>query len=84
MQFIHKLSPRMLIYIKGLTKWQCTTIKQAFINNYDDVDDNFYLFPSPENEVETWTPKKEIKKKKTTVFSTFIIWNLLSHFNQKF
>ena len=54
MQFIHK-SPRMLIYnIKGLTKWQCTTIKQeAFINNYDDVDGNFYLFPSPENDVET-------------------------------
>ena len=55
MQFIHKLSPRMLIYIKGLTKWQCTTIKQAFINNYDDVDDNFYLFPSPENEVNMGT-----------------------------
>ena len=50
-QVIEKLTNSA--YIKGPTKQQCKTIKQALINNYDDI------------EVETWTLKKEIKNKIT-------------------
>ena len=37
---------------EGLTKKQCTTIKQAFIKNYDDTDDNYNSAPSIEIEIE--------------------------------
>ena len=48
---------------------QFTTIKQAFIKNYDDIDDNYNSLPSLQTEVETWTSKKKLKKKKITVFN---------------
>ena len=55
-------------YVKGPTKRQCKTIKQAFVKNYDDIDDKHNSVPSSEIEFETWTPKKEIKKKKDNSF----------------
>ena len=55
-------------FIRGPIKRQCTTIKQTFIKNYDDIDDNYNLVPSPEIEVNMWTPKKKLKIKKLTVF----------------
>ena len=55
-------------YIKGPTKRQCTSIKQAFIKNYHDIDDNYKSVPSPEIEVKKRTPKKKLKIKKLTVF----------------
>ena len=64
--FINKLTKNA--YIKGSTKRQRTTIKQAFIKNYDDPDDNCNSVPSPEIEVKTWTPKKKIKNKKGNSF----------------
>ena len=67
-QFIDKLTKNA--YIKGSTKRQCATIKQAFVKNCDDIDDKHNSVPSPEIEVETWTPKKEIKKKKDNNFSS--------------
>ena len=65
-QFIDKLTKNA--YKKGSTKRQGTTIKQAFIKNYDDTDDKFYLVSSPEIETETWTPKNEIKKEENKSF----------------
>ena len=62
LQFIHKLTKNA--YIKAPTKTQCTTTKQAFVKNYDDIDDKHNSVPSPEIEVETQTAKKETKKKK--------------------
>ena len=59
-QFINKLTKNA--YIKGSTKRQCTTIKQAFNKNCNDIDDKHNWVPTPETEAETWTPKKEIKK----------------------
>ena len=43
-------------------------MKQAFIKNYNDdnIDDHYNFVPSPEIEVETWTPKKKLKRKKIT------------------
>ena len=64
--FINKLTKNA--YIKGPTKRQCTTIKQAFIKNYDDIDENNNLFPSTEIEVKIWTPSKKLKMKNLTVF----------------
>ena len=45
-------------------------MKQAIIKNYNDdnIDDHYNFVPSPEIEVETWTPKKKLKRKKITVF----------------
>ena len=40
-------------YRKGSTKRQCTIIKQAFIKNYNDIDDKYNSVSSPEIEVET-------------------------------
>ena len=51
LQFIHKLTKNA--YIKAPTKTQCTTTKQAFVKNYDDIDDKHNSVPSPEIEVET-------------------------------
>ena len=65
-QFIDKITKNA--YIKGPTKRQCASIKQAFIQNYDDIDDNYNSVPSPEFEVETWTLQKEIKKKQDNSF----------------
>ena len=48
-------------FIKGPTKRQCTTIKQAFIKNYDNIDDNYNLVTSPKIAVNIWTPKKKLK-----------------------
>ena len=48
---------------------QFTTIKQAFIKNYDDIDDNYNSLPSLQTEVETWTSKKKLKRKKITAFN---------------
>ena len=52
--FINKLTKNA--YIKGPTKKQCTTIKPAFIMNYDDVDGNYNLAPSLEIAIKIWTP----------------------------
>ena len=41
-------------FIRGPIKRQCTTIKQAFIKNYDDIDDNYNPVPSLETEVKIW------------------------------
>ena len=38
-KFIDKLTKNA--YIKGPTKRQCITIKEAFLKNYDDIDDNY-------------------------------------------
>ena len=39
-------------YIKSPTKRQCATIKQAFTENYDDIDDKYNLVLSSEIKVE--------------------------------
>ena len=65
-QFIDKLTKNA--YIKGPTKRQCTTIKQTLITNYYHIDENYNSVPWPEIEVETWIPKKEIKKKQDNSF----------------
>ena len=54
--------------MKVPAKRQCSTIKQTFFKNYDDTDNNYNSAPSPEIEVETWTSKKETKKKKNRFF----------------
>ena len=46
----------MNAYIKCPTKRQCTTIKEAFIKNYDDTDDNYDSVSSLKIEVKIWTP----------------------------
>ena len=48
-------------FMKGPTKRQFTTIKKAFIKNYDNIDDNYNLVTLPEIEVNIWTPKKKLK-----------------------
>ena len=73
--FINKLTKNA--YIKGSTKRQRTTIKQAFIKNYDDPHDNCNSVPSPEIEVKTWAPKKKLKTKKITVFISTSNFNKL-------
>ena len=36
--------------------------------NDDNIDDNYNSVPSSESEIETWTSKKKLKRKKLTVF----------------
>ena len=65
-KFIDKLTKNT--YKKGPTKRQGTTMKQAFIKNYGNIDDKYYLVPSLEIEIGTGTPKNEIKKEKDKSF----------------
>ena len=42
--------------------------KTGILQYYIDIDDKYNLVPLPEIEVETWTPKKEIKNEKDKSF----------------
>lgn len=60
-QFIDKRTKNT--YIKGLTKRQSTTIKQTFIKNYDDIDDNIVRPLHQKSKLKHGHPKK-LKRKR--------------------